>query len=109
MHNGAQVNGTGILVIPRVVLLRNTTLRWQGIVVIVDDGDLRAVGPEVCGQILGAVIIQDNRAGDRKLDFDRVTRSSDCAPLAVNYSCEVITQALLLLQRTESWTEQFDA
>ncbi len=109
MHNSARVTGAGILIIPRVVLLNNVTFQWQGIVVIVDDGDLRAVGPNVCGQILGAVLVQDNGTPGQKLDFDRVRRSSACAPLAVNYSCEAVTRALVLLQRTVSWTEQFDA
>ena len=109
VHNGARVQGAGILTISRAGLLQNVTLHWQGIVLILDDGDLRATGPNVCGQILGAVVVQDDGKRDRKLDFDRVTRSSSCSPLAVNYSCETVTRALVLLQRTLSWTEQFDA
>ena len=97
------------MTISRAGLLQNVTLHWQGIVLILDDGDLRATGPNVCGQILGAVVVQDDGKRDQKLDFDRVTRSSSCSPLAVNYSCETVTRALVLLQRTLSWTEQFDA
>ena len=108
IHDGARVQGFGLLIIPRVVLLSNVTFQWQGIVVIVDDGDLRAEGPNVCGQILGAVLVQDGGTLGRKLDFDRVKRTGTCAPLAVNYSCEAVTRALVLLQRTVSWTEQFD-
>ena len=109
MGNNAQVTGAGVLIIPRVVLLNNVTFQWQGIVVIVGEGDLHAVGPNVCGQILGAVLIQDNGTPGQKLDFDRVQRSSACAPLAVSYSCEAVVRALMLLHRTVSWTEQFDA
>ena len=109
MHNGARVQGAGILTIPRAGLLRNVTLHWQGIVLILDDGDLRATCPSVCGHIMGALVILDDSVSDWKLDFDRVTCSSSCSPLAVNYCCEPVMRALTLLQRTLSWTEQFDA
>lgn len=109
MGNAARVTGTGVLIIPRVVLLSNVTFQWQGIVVIMGEGDLRAVGPNVCGQILGAVLVQDNGTPGQRLDFDRVQRSGACAPLAVNYSCAAVARALMLLHRTVSWTEQFDA
>ena len=109
MGNNARVTGVGVLIIPRAVLLSNVTFQWQGIVVIVDGGDLRAMGPNVCGQILGAVLVHDDGSPDQKLDFDRVQRSSACAPFAVNYSCEAVVRALMLLHRTVSWTEQFDA
>ena len=109
MANNARVTGVGVLIIPRAVLLSNVTFQWQGLVVIVGEGDLRAVGPNVCGQILGAVLVHDNGSPGQKLDFDRVQRSSACAPLAVNYSCEAVVRALMLLHRTVSWTEQFDA
>ena len=109
MHDSARISGAGILIVPRVVLLSNVTLRWQGIVLIRDDGELHAAGPQVCGQILGAVLVQDNGTPGRKLDFDRVQPGGACAPLAVNYSCAAVTRALMLLHRTVSWTEQFDA
>ena len=109
MGNNAQVTGAGVLLIPRVVLLNNVTFQWQGIVVILGEGALRAVGPNVCGQILGAVLVQDQASPGQKLDFDRVQRRSACTPLAVNYSCGAVARALMLLHRTVSWTERFDA
>ena len=105
---GSVVSGAGILVIPQIVRLQNVTLYWQGIIVLLDAGDLQVTGPNVCGHIIGAIVIQDDSVSDRKLDFDRVTRSSTCTPLSVNYSCEAVLRALTLLQRTLSWTEQFD-
>ena len=109
MGNNARVTGAGILIIPRVVLLSNVTFQWQGLVVIVDEGDLRAVGPNVCGQILGAVLVQDNGSSSQNLDFNRVRRGSACPPCAINYSCAAVVRALMLLHRTVSWTEQVDA
>ena len=109
MENNTRVTGAGILIVPRVVLLDNVTFQWQGIVVIMGEGNLRAVGPNVCGQILGAVLVQDNGSPVQKLDFVRVQRSSACPPLAMNYSCGAVVRALMLLYRTVSWTEQFDA
>ena len=109
IYNQAQVHGAGILIVPRMLLLRNVTFQWEGIVLVLDDGDLCATGPRVCGQILGAIIVQDNSALDRKLDLDLVTGSSACTPLSESYSCEAVSRALFLLQRTLSWTEQFDA
>ena len=109
MGSNARVTGSGVLIIPRTVLLSNVTFQWQGIVLILDDGALRAAGPQVCGQILGAVLVQNNGSPGQKLDFGRVQRSGSCAPLAVNYSCAAVVRALALLHRTVSWTEQFDA
>ncbi len=109
LEHNARVTGAGILIVPRVVLLNNVTFQWQGLVVITGEGALRADGPQVCGQILGAVLVQNSGTSGRKLDFGRVQPGSGCAPLAVNYSCEAVMRALVLLQRTVSWTEQFDA
>ncbi len=106
---GSVVSGAGILVIPRIVRLQNVILYWQGIIVLLNAGDLQVTGPNVCGHIIGAIVIQDDSVSDPKRDFDRVTRSSTCTPLSVNYSCEAVLRALTLLQRTLSWTEQFDA
>ncbi len=106
LSGGAVVNGVGILIIPRVMRLLNATLNWQGIVLILDDGDLRVEAPSACGHILGAVIMRDNAALDRKFDLDRVLADGSCPPFAVNYSCEAMTRALTVLMRTVSWTEQ---
>ncbi len=107
--DGAVVTGAGILVIPHVVRLRNATVRWQGIVLVVGDGDLQVVDPTACGQILGAVVVRDDATPNRKLDLDLVQRSGGCPPLAVNYSCEAVTRALTVLMRTVSWIERFGA
>jgi hypothetical protein len=108
LSGGATINGVGVLIIPRVVRLANATLNWQGIVLILDDGDLRAEDPAACGQILGAVIVRDDAATDRKLDLDLVRRSDGgCMPFTVSYSCESVTRSLLLLMRTISWSENF--
>lgn len=103
------MNGAGVLLIPRVVRLLNATLNWQGIVLVVGDGDLRIEDPAACGQVLGAVVVRDDAAPDRKLDLDKVERGAGCAPFAVNYSCEAVTRALTVLMRTVSWTEKFGA
>ena len=109
MSGGGEINGAGVLIIPRVVRLRNVTFNWQGIVLVVGDGDLRVEEASACGHILGAVVVHDDSAPDRKLDLDLVRQSNGCAPLAVNYSCETVSRALTLFMRTVSWTEKFGA
>jgi hypothetical protein len=108
VSGGATVNGVGILLVPRVVQLRNATLNWRGMVVIVDDGDLRIGNAAACGQITGSVVIRDDAALDRKFDLDLVEATAGCSAFAVNYSCEATTRALALLAQTVSWTEKFD-
>jgi len=108
ISGGAIINGVGILLIPRILQLRNATLNWQGIILITGDGDLRVEDPAACGQILGAVIIRDDPAPDRKFDLDLVERNGSCSPLAVNYSCEAVTRALTILMQTVSWIEKFN-
>jgi hypothetical protein len=108
MSGGAIINGVSILLVPRVLQLRNATLNWQGIIMITGDGDLRVEDPAACGQILGAVVIRDDATLDRKLDLDLVERNASCSPLAVNYSCEAVTRALTILMQTVSWIEKFD-
>ncbi|HEV8711267.1 MAG TPA: hypothetical protein VGX03_00360 [Candidatus Binatia bacterium] len=107
MGGGAEVNGAGVLIIPRVVRLRNVRFNWQGVVLVVGDGDLRVEEANTCGHILGAVVVRDDAAPDRKLDLDLVRQSGGCPPLAVNYSCETVSRALTLFMRTVSWTEKF--
>jgi hypothetical protein len=109
VNGGAEVNGAGVLIVPRVVRLRNATLNWQGIVLVVGHGDLRVEDANACGHILGAVVVRDDAAPDRKLDLDLVRRSGGCSPFAVNYSCETVSRALTLFMRTVSWTEKFGA
>jgi hypothetical protein len=108
ISGGAVLNGVGILLVPRVLQLRASTVNWQGLVVIVGDGDVRADSPAVCGQIVGAVIIRDDAAMDRKFDLDVIERTNGCTPFAVNYSCEAVARALALLMRTDSRMEKFD-
>ena len=108
MSGGSTINGVGILLVPRVLQLRNATLNWQGIVMIVGDGDLRVEDPAACGQIVGTVVIRDDPTPDRKFDLDLVERNGSCSPFAVNYSCEAVTRALTLLMQTVSWIEKFD-
>jgi len=108
ISGGAVLNGAGILLIPRVLQLREATLNWQGLVVIIGDGDLRASDPAVCGQIIGAVVVRDDAAVDRKLDLDLIQHSGSCTRFAVSYSCEAVARALALLMRTDSRMEKFD-
>jgi|GEM_PF-4780999 len=108
ISGGATVNGVGILLLPRVVRLRNATLNWRGLILIVDDGDLRVDDAAACGQIVGSVVIRDDTALDRKFDLDLVGATNVCSPFAANYSCEATTRALALLAQTVSWTEKFD-
>ncbi len=105
VSSGAILNGAGVLLVPRVLRLMNATLNWVGIVFITDDGDLRVEDPAACGQVLGAVIIRDDAALDRKFDLDQVQATQSCPPFAVNYSCEAVTRALTVLMRTIAWTE----
>ena len=109
--NGARLSGAGVLVVSRAVELGQASLDWHGLVLLVDDGALRVTEPEMCGQILGAVVVDAGAAasvpGSGRFDLNQVTRRN-CAPLAVNYSCQTVTRALLLLQRTLSWTERLD-
>jgi hypothetical protein len=102
------LNGAGILLVPRVLQVREATVNWHGLVVIVGDGDLRASDPAVCGRIVGAVVVRDDAAVDRKLDFDVTRHTGRCNRFAVNYSCEAIARALALLMRTDSRMEKFD-
>jgi hypothetical protein len=106
VSGGAVINGAGVLLIPRGVRLKNATLNWQGLVLIVEDGDLRVEDPTACGQVLGAVVVRDDPTPDRKLDLDKVERSGGCSPLTINYSCEAVTRALTVLMKTVSWTEK---
>lgn len=105
----AVVRGAGVLIISRVVRLQRATLDWQGIVFIVDNGDLQVADADACGQINGAVVIRDNAAPDRKFDLDVTRPNGSCAPFAVNYSCEAVNRALSLLMRTEALIEKLGA
>jgi hypothetical protein len=109
LDGGAVLDGTGVLLIPRVVRLGDATLNWKGIVVIVGAGDLRVEDASACGQVLGAVIVRDDATLDRKFDLDLVQRGGGCPPFAINYSCESVTRALTALMRTVSWIEKYGA
>jgi hypothetical protein len=109
LDGGAVVDGTGILLIPRVVRLGDATFNWKGIVVIVEAGDFRIEDASACGQVLGAVVVRDDATLDRKLDLDLVQRGGGCPPFAINYSCEAVTRALTTLMRTVSWIEKYGA
>ncbi len=106
IDGGATVDGVGVLLIPRVVRLGNATFNWKGVIVVTGAGDLQATAAALCGQVLGAVIVDDDTTLDRKLDFDLVQRGS-CAPFSINYSCEAVTRALSTLMRTVSWVEKY--
>lgn len=108
IDGGATVDGVGVLLIPRVVRLGDATFNWKGVIVLTGAGDLHAVAPSLCGQVLGAVIVDDDAMLDRKLDFDLVQRGS-CPPFAINYSCEAVTRALTTLLHTVSWVEKYGA
>lgn len=108
ISGGATVNGVGILLVSRVVQLKNATLNWRGMVFIVGDGDLRVEDTAACGQVNGSVVIRDDATLDRKFDLDLAEGTESCSAFAVNYSCEATTRALALLARTVSWTEKFD-
>ena len=109
IDSGAIVDGTGVLMISRLVRLVDATLNWKGVIVIVGAGDLRIEHAAACGQVLGAVIVRDDANLDRKLDLDIVQRGGGCPPFAINYSCEAVTRALTALMRTVSWIEQYGA
>lgn len=106
VDGGAVLNGVGVLVIPRLVRLGNATLQWKGLVVIEGAGDLQVTDANACGQVLGAVVVRDDVALDRKLDLDNVQRGG-CTPFSLAYSCEAVTRALTALMRTVSWIEKY--
>ncbi len=107
IDSGAVINGIGVLLIPRTVRLGNATLNWKGLVVISGAGDLRVEDEAACGQVLGAVLVHDDVALDRKLDLDKVKKTGFCSPFTINYSCEAVTRALTTLMRTVSWVEKY--
>lgn len=107
LDGGAVIDGTGVLLIPRVVRLGNATLNWKGVIVIMGAGDLRIEDASACGQVLGSVIVHDDGTLDRKLDLDLVQRGGGCPPFAISYSCEAVTRALTALMRTVSWIEKY--
>ena len=109
LDNGVTVDGTGVLVISRIVRLSNATLNWRGLILITGAGDLRIEEAPACGRVFGAMIVRDDAALDRKLDFDKAQLDGGCAPLSIAYSCEAITRALAALMRTVSWVEKYGA
>ncbi|MFQ5542238.1 MAG: hypothetical protein ACE5E2_05365, partial [Candidatus Binatia bacterium] len=113
VRNGAVVSGAGILIVPRRLRLRDATFNWQGIVLVVEDGDFRVGqggggGSEnSCGSINGAIILQDDAGNDPKLDMDKVAPgSATCESFSVNFSSEAVNNTLDLLE-VVSWKEMF--
>lgn len=106
IDGGAVVSGAGVLLISRVVRLHDATLDWQGIILIVNNGDLQVANANACGQVNGAVVIRDNAVPNRKFDVDLVRDNGACAPFAVNYSCEAVNRALSLFMRTEALIDE---
>ena len=108
LDGGAVVRGAGLLLISRVVRLGRASLNWRGLVLIVDDGDLRVTDAEACGHILGAVVIRDNAVPNQKFDLDRVRAGPRCRPFTVSYSCDAVHRALGLFIRTVAFREGLD-
>ena len=108
LDGGAVVRGAGLLLISRVVQLGRASLNWRGLVLVVDDGDLRVADAGACGHILGAVVIRDNAVPNQKFDLDRVRAGSRCRPFTVSYSCDAVHRALSLFMRTVSFREGLD-
>lgn len=108
LDGGAVVRGAGLLLISRVVRLGRASLNWRGLVLIVDDGDLRVTDAEACGHILGAVVIRDNAVPNQKFDLDRVRAGPRCRPFTVSYSCDAVYRALNLFMRTVAFREGLD-
>lgn len=108
LDGGAVVRGAGVLLISRVVRLGRASLNWRGLVLIVDDGDLRVTNAEACGHILGAVVIRDNAVPNQKFDLDRVRAGPRCRPFTVSYSCDAVHRALNLFMRTVAFREGLD-
>ncbi|MGE0827418.1 MAG: hypothetical protein AB7G75_25285 [Candidatus Binatia bacterium] len=104
----ATVNGAGILLVPRLLQLRDATLNWHGLVVLTGSGELQVNHRDTCGSINGAVIIRDDTTLERKFDLDIVEQNGSCTPFTVTYSCEAVSHALSLLMQTVSWIEKFD-
>ena len=108
LDGGAVVRGAGLLLISRVVRLGRASLNWRGLVLIVDNGDLRVTDAGACGHILGAVVIRDNAVPNRKFDLDRVRAGPRCRPFTVSYSCDAVHRALNLFMRTVAFREGLD-
>ena len=138
INGGAAVVGYGILILPRSVILDGgnaatpTRFSWSGIVVVLDDGDLRlgtgGNSEHVCGGILGGVILKDDSGSDPKMNFLDVgnhtctnpfwvdhtatdawatTTAQDWFGFSVKYSCESIRRALGAGLGTLAWTQRF--
>ena len=108
LDGGAVVRGAGLLLISRVVRLGRASLNWRGLVLIVDNGDLRVTDAGACGHILGAVVIRDNAVPNQKFDLDRVRAGPRCRPFTVSYSCDAVHRALNLFMRTVAFREGLD-
>ncbi|MFQ5916968.1 MAG: hypothetical protein ACE5I0_04065 [Candidatus Binatia bacterium] len=115
IKDGAVVNGAGILIVPKRLRIRDATFNWQGIVLVVEDGDFRADtggggSGNTCGAINGALILQDDQGNDTKLDLDKVTDggcTSPDKPFSINFSCDAVNVSLRSLLKQISWVEKF--
>lgn len=143
LDGGKDVVGYGILIVPRALILdgnnaaNKTTFKWRGIIVILDDGDLK-IGNQgyVCGGVLGGIVMKDDSGNDPKLDFINVknttclndgastprtgfwvahsgdawntTTANQWFGFSVKYSCEAINTSLGSFPRTIAWTERFE-
>ena len=115
IKDGAVVNGAGIMIVPKRLRIRDATFNWQGIVLVVEDGDFRVGasggGSEnSCGAINGSLILQDDQGNDTKLDMDKVSGdgcTSPNKPFAINFSCDAVNVSLQFLLKQISWVEKF--
>ena len=116
IKDGAVVNGAGIMIVPKRLRIRDATFNWQGIVLVVEDGDFRvgvsgsADSENSCGAINGAMILQDDQGNDPKLDMDKVSGdgcTSPNKPFAINFSCDAVNVSLQPLLKQISWVEKF--
>lgn len=125
----APITGTGLLIVSRALLVDDAVFNWRGIVLILDEGrfEVKATGgsADVCGMILGTVIIQDDTGADPKIKFLDTANTTCANPFAseptpgytlptdvgtlhgfgVKYSSDSIKNALSPTLTTVAWHE----
>ena len=140
LDGSRNVSGTGILVLPRAMVLDGgtsanpTKFHWRGIVLVLDDGDVRlgtgSNAENVCGGILGSVIMKDDSGADGKLNFRAVGNTTCPSPwwiagesaaeawgdpsaettngFYVKYSCEAINRSFAGAPGVLAWIQRFE-
>jgi len=99
IRNGTTFTGFGILVIDKLLDIRDSTFNWTGIV-LVQGNNLRLESRTSTGQLNGALFL-DGRAGMPTRDMDKNTDN-----VKITYSCKALKLASNVApMRTLGWIE----